>query len=89
MESLRIVMPPEMFAPAAYRHLEGEARIPVVKAGPDLYDFAEPLTWQGDVTNTGGALLVTGEVRGEAAPRAPAASRRSASRWQARSRGIS
>lgn len=66
MESLRIVMPPEMFAPAAYRHLEGEARIPVVKAGPDLYDFAEPLTWQADVTNTGGALLVTGEVRGEA-----------------------
>lgn len=66
MESLRIVMPPEMFVPAAYRHFEGEARIPVIKAGPDLYDFAEPLSWQADVTNTGGALLVTGEVRGEA-----------------------
>ncbi|MCB6312030.1 YceD family protein [Gordonibacter pamelaeae] len=40
--------------------------MPAVKAGPDLYDFAEPLAWQVDVTNTGDALLVTGTVEGEA-----------------------
>lgn len=66
MQSLRIAMPPELFAPAACKHFEGEAEISVIKAGPDLYDFAQPLSWQADVTNTGGALLVTGEVRGTA-----------------------
>ena len=64
MDPLRIIMPPELFAPAAFKHFEGAADIPLVKAGPDIYDFTEPLTWQADVTNTGGALLVTGEVRG-------------------------
>ena len=63
---LRVFMPPEMFAPAAFKHFEGEAGIAVIKAGPDLYDFAEPLSWQADITNTGGALLITGEVRGQA-----------------------
>lgn len=66
MQSLRITMPQEMFSPAAFRHFEGQADIPVVKAGPDLYDFAAPLAWQADITNTGDALLVTGEVRGKA-----------------------
>ncbi len=66
MDPLRIIMPPELFAPAAFKHFEGAADIPLVKAGPDIYDFTEPLTWQADVTNTGGALLVTGEVRGTA-----------------------
>lgn len=66
MQSLRMVMPPELFVPAAFKHFEGDAAIPLIKAGPDLYDFAEPLVWQADVTNTGGALLVTGEVRGTA-----------------------
>ncbi|HIS39575.1 MAG TPA: DUF177 domain-containing protein [Candidatus Aphodovivens avistercoris] len=66
MEPLRIAMPPELFSPAAYKQFEGEADLPVLKAGPDLYDFAAPLAWQADVTNTGDALLVTGTVRGEA-----------------------
>lgn len=66
MDPLRITMPQELFAPAAYEHFDGEASIPVLKAGPDLYDFEGPLAWQADVTNTGDALLVTGEVRGVA-----------------------
>lgn len=66
MDSLRIFMPPEMFSPAAYQHLEGQADLSVLKAGPDLYDFDAPLSWSADVSNTGGALLVTGEVRGTA-----------------------
>ena len=37
-----------------------------MKAGPDLYDFAGPLAWQADISNTGDALLVTGTVEGEA-----------------------
>ena len=66
MDSLRITMPQELFAPAAFQHFEDQLDLPVLKAGPDLYDFEGPLSWQADVTNTGGALLVTGEVRGTA-----------------------
>ena len=66
MEATRIPIPSELFAPAESSHFEGSYTVPVVKAGPDLYDFAEPLSWQVDVTNTGDALLVTGTVEGEA-----------------------
>ena len=66
MEATRIPIPSELFAPAESSHFEGTYAVPVVKAGPDLYDFAEPLAWQVDVTNTGDALLVTGTVEGEA-----------------------
>lgn len=66
METTRIPIPSELFAPAESSHFEGSYTVPVLKAGPDLYDFAEPLSWQVDVTNTGDALLVTGTVEGEA-----------------------
>ena len=66
MESLRIHIPSELFAPAESSHFEGTVAIPVMKAGPDLYDFTGPLAWQADITNTGDALLVTGTVEGEA-----------------------
>ena len=66
MEATRIPIPSELFAPAESSQFEGTYAVPVVKAGPDLYDFAEPLAWQVDVTNTGDALLVTGTVEGEA-----------------------
>ncbi|HIY84476.1 YceD family protein [Rubneribacter sp.] len=66
MEPARILVPPELFAPAESSHFEGELDLGVLKAGPDLYDFPSPLAWQADVTNTGGALLLTGTVEGEA-----------------------
>ena len=66
MESTRIHVPSELFAPAESSHFEGQVAIPVMKAGPDLYDFEEPLAWQVDISNTGDALLVTGTVEGEA-----------------------
>ena len=66
METTRISIPSELFAPAESSHFEGSLAEPVMKAGPDLYDFEAPLAWQVDVTNTGDALLVTGTVEGEA-----------------------
>ncbi|WP_080797678.1 YceD family protein [Arabiibacter massiliensis] len=62
----RILVPNELFAPAESSHFEGWTNIPVMKAGPDLYDFEGPLAWQVDISNTGDALLVTGTVEGEA-----------------------
>lgn len=67
MEPLFLEIPDELFAPAESSHFEGIYELPVLKAGPDLYSFAEPLAWQVDVSNTGDALLVTGTVEGTAA----------------------
>lgn len=66
MDSIRIHVPNELFAPAESLHFEGEVEIPVLKAGPDLYTFDGPLAWQADITNTGDAFLVAGTVEGAA-----------------------
>lgn len=58
----RIAIPPLLFEPAQFEHYEGVLDMPVMKAGPDLYDFSEPIAWQADITNTGDALLVSGTV---------------------------
>lgn len=67
MESLSLEIPNELFAPAESLHFEGMYELPVLKAGPDLYSFVEPIAWQVDVSNTGDALLVTGTAEGVAA----------------------
>lgn len=64
MDTTTIAIPQELFAPAESSSFSGTYTLPVLKAGPDLYDFAEPLTWNVAVTNTGEALLVTGTVEG-------------------------
>ena len=66
MAETKILVPSELFAPAESSYFEGTYELPVLKAGPDLYDFPEPLSWQITLTNTGGALLVTGTVEGQA-----------------------
>lgn len=59
-----IVIPQELFAPAESSSFSGAYALPVLAAGPDLYDFVEPLSWRVDIVNTGGAMLVTGTVEG-------------------------
>lgn len=66
MGQTRISVPTDLFTPAQQAHYEGDILVPVMKAGPDLYSFAEPLSWQVDFTNTGDALLVSGMVEGVA-----------------------
>ena len=66
MQSTRIQIPDELFAPAESSHFEGEYDLGRMEVGPDEYVFAEPLSWQVDVTNTGEALLVMGTVSGRA-----------------------
>ena len=66
METLELHIPQSLFSPAAYEHFEGEYALDVLKAGPDLYSFAQPLIYRVDVSNTGDALLLTGTVEGDA-----------------------
>ena len=60
MENAIIDIPIELLNPAETAHYEGEVNLPVMKFGPDLYTFKQALTWDGEVTNTGEALLVEG-----------------------------
>ncbi len=66
MESTRIQIPDELFAPAESSHFEGEYLLDRLEVGPDEYVFEGPLTWQVDVTNTGEAFLVMGTIKGSA-----------------------
>ena len=66
MGDTRILVPSELFAPAESSYFDGTYDIDVLKAGPDLYEFEGPLKWQATVSNTGGALLLTGTVEGVA-----------------------
>lgn len=63
---LLIKLPAELFAPAESSHFEGKAAIPLIVAGPDDLRFDDPIDYEVDVTNTGDALLVQGQVRGVA-----------------------
>ena len=66
METIKIQIPNELFAPAESTHFDGTLDLPVFKSGPDLYTFPEPLRWDVDITNTGDAFLVSGTVEGTA-----------------------
>lgn len=64
MSSATIEIPSELFAPAESSSYSGVFELPELVAGPDVYAFAEPLSWQVVVSNTGDALLVNGTVTG-------------------------
>ena len=66
LDNTRIKLTSELFSPAAMAHFEDELDMPVLKAGPDLYTFDGPVSWQIDVTNTGDAFLVTGTAEAKA-----------------------
>ena len=65
-DSLLINVPDELFAAAESSPFDGEYSLPVLSAGPDEYRFAEPLSWNVLITNTGEALMVAGTVSGSA-----------------------
>lgn len=66
MDPLIIKVPDELFAAAESLSFSGTYSLSELKQGPDTYAFAHPLSYNVVVTNTGGALLVTGLVEGDA-----------------------
>ena len=65
-DPLRIEVPEKLFAPAESLSFTGTFALPAFKQGADTYAFGAPLDWNVQVTNTGGALLVSGTVTGSA-----------------------
>lgn len=66
MDDLCIYISPELFIPTESICFEGKWALPVLKTASDIYSFADPLSWQIGITNTGDALLVCGTVQGVA-----------------------
>ena len=66
MADARIKIPAELFAVAESSHFEGELDWPTLSAGLDELAFNGPLTWEVEVMNTDGALLVEGNVHADA-----------------------
>ena len=66
MESPHIEVPAQLFAPAESLSFAGTYNLPELVQGADTYTFEHPLTWEVTISNTGGALLVTGIVTADA-----------------------
>ena len=66
MDKPIITIPDELFAPAESLSFSGTFLLPELSLGADTYTFEHPLTWTVYVSNTGGSLLVTGIVSGDA-----------------------
>ena len=64
MSRSTIKIPAELFALAESSRFEGTLDVATLAIGPDDYRFSEPLAWQVDITNTGAAFLVAGQVTG-------------------------
>lgn len=64
MNSVIVEIPQRLFTPAESDSFTGEFEAGVVTAGPDVYDFKEPISWDVLVSNTGDGLLVSGTVQG-------------------------
>ncbi len=65
MEPVKIHIPTELFEPAETQTFRGVAQLDEVTVGADEYRFSEPCTWVVEVTNTGGVLLLRGNVQAE------------------------
>ena len=61
-----IHIPDRLYSTAEFQQFEGMWDAGVLVSGPDEYRFPHPLAWSVTVSNTGGALLVAGTVKGRA-----------------------
>lgn len=61
-----LTLPESLFETSAVADFAGDLAIEDVVMGADVYYFADPVHYQLFITNTGGALLVTGKVTGAA-----------------------
>lgn len=61
-----LALPDSLFETSAVADFTGEISLPEIRMGADSYRFEEPLRYHLFFTNTGGALLATGEVGAQA-----------------------
>lgn len=61
-----LTLPESLFETSAVADFTGEVALPSITMGSDTYEFASPVQYRLFITNTGGALLVTGNVEAQA-----------------------
>lgn len=61
---LVVEVPPELFSPAETAFFDGTYDLGTLVSGPDEYTAEAPLAYHAQISNVGGALLVTGSVAG-------------------------
>lgn len=66
MEPQYLELPESLFETSAVADFTGEVSLPDIHMTPDVYHFEKPVSYNLFITNTGGALLVTGTVSAEA-----------------------
>lgn len=59
-----LALPESLFETSAVADYTGKIELPELTMGADVYRFADPLDYHLLITNTGGALLVSGSVSG-------------------------
>lgn len=64
MDTTSILITPELFALAESSCFQGQMRLEKMQSLSDSYTFSDPLTWEVEISNTKGALLVQGSVKG-------------------------
>lgn len=65
MEPVKLHIPNELMEPAEMQVFSGSCALGEATLGGDGYSFTEPASWEVEVTNTGGALLVRGHAQAE------------------------
>lgn len=66
MEHQYLSLPESLLETSAVGDYRGEITLPDITMTPDVYHFDKPVHYDLFITNTGGALLVTGTVSAEA-----------------------
>lgn len=66
MAPIRIEIPKELFTPSEFHRYSEHAEVGTITVGGVEFAFPDGVEWTADITNTGGALLVSGKVEGVA-----------------------
>jgi uncharacterized protein len=64
MSSLTIEIPPRLLSVSEFEDYEGTYEVGEFDVGPDAYRASTPFSWHVSASNTGGAVLLTGNITG-------------------------
>ena len=66
MRPIKLEIPKELFTPSEFHSYSEHADMDDLEYAGLTFSFPDGVDWSADITNTGGALLVTGTVEGTA-----------------------
>ena len=64
MHPIKLEIPKELFTPSEFHSYSEHSDMEDIEFGGIEFSFPDGIDWKADITNTGGALLVQGDVEG-------------------------